>query len=281
MTESSYTPEIGLVTCVLFICIEYLRANYHTAFIHMNNGLKKLSEWEQSLQHGSISPQPSKTLRNGPIGPTTWIEDKIKPLFIRGITSALLHGVGIEKFFAISCPVPQNLRNQPFRTLSDAQSSSHELRNASILYVRHMSQKLVQRMPATAQDLRCQDYFLECHNTWYQNLELLEAENQLSMEDIVTASTLKVSHYATYVYTACTAEVDQKPYDAHIESFKALIHHTKIVLASMNFTTLRAAHFTFEISIIAPLHFVACYCRYPTRREAVSLLGLNLPREGL
>ncbi|KAF2799764.1 hypothetical protein K505DRAFT_386986 [Melanomma pulvis-pyrius CBS 109.77] len=282
MTEPSYTPEIGLVTCILFICIEYLRANYHTAFIHMTNGLKILSEWEHSRRHNSISPQSCKTLRNGPIGSNTWIEDKVKPLFIRGITSALLHGVDIEKCFPIPCPVLQNLREQPFKTLLDAQSSSHELRNATILYMRHMSQKLVQQIPATAEDLRCQDYFLGCHNTWYRNLELLEAGSQLSREDIASASTLKVSYYTTYIYAACAAEVDQKQYDAHIESFKALIHHTKIVIASMNLTTSCAAKFTFEISIIAPLYFVACYCRCPTtRREAVSLLRLNLSREGL
>lgn len=42
------------------------------------------------------------------------------------------------------------------------------------------------------------------------------------------------------------------------------------------------AHFTFEISVIPPLHFVATRCRCPiTRREAVALLETNPPREGL
>ena len=42
------------------------------------------------------------------------------------------------------------------------------------------------------------------------------------------------------------------------------------------------AHFTFEISVIPPLHFVATRCRSPSiRREAVALLETNPPREGL
>jgi hypothetical protein len=32
INETAYSPEIGLVTCLLFVCMEYLRGNYHTAF---------------------------------------------------------------------------------------------------------------------------------------------------------------------------------------------------------------------------------------------------------
>ncbi|KAH7138472.1 hypothetical protein B0J11DRAFT_555236 [Dendryphion nanum] len=276
MAESSYTAEIGLVTCVLFICIEYLRANYNTAFVHLTNGLKILSEREK------CDPKYSGTMRNGTIGVNDMIEEKIRPIFIRGMMSGLLYGVIVEKVFDISCPLPEELREGPFESLLEAQSISHEIRNASVLYIRVISKKLLHRETITTKDLQLQQRLLMCHDTWYQNLEHFASSNRLAEEDITTISALKVAYQATYLYTACTAAVLQMQYDVYLERFKSLIRHAKIVLASMNLTASSTAHFTFEMSLIAPIYFVATRCRCPTtRREAASLLSLNLPREGL
>ncbi|KAF2185302.1 hypothetical protein K469DRAFT_739026 [Zopfia rhizophila CBS 207.26] len=315
MAEPSYSREVGLVTCVLFICIEFLRGNYHTAFTHLRSGLKIISEWQQGRLNGSpgssLSVQPSLAISRCFSGPTTMIEDKLIPMFVRVIATALLYGVSIEQVFAISCPLPQDFRERPFMTVLEAQSSVHELRNPSILYVTTMAKKLILREPVTAEDLQYQMHLLECHRAWFRGLQILEREKHLSKEDKVTASSLKVSYYATSILVACAAEVNQMPYDEHIESFKALNYHAKIVLDSMNLSTLTpsspsiihstsspassggamsvfspktspAANFTFEISIIPSLYFTATRCRCPiTRREAVSLLALNPPREGL
>jgi hypothetical protein len=51
--ESSYSSEVGLVTCLLFVCIEFLRADNHTAFTHLRNGLKITTD----IQHQSGSPR--------------------------------------------------------------------------------------------------------------------------------------------------------------------------------------------------------------------------------
>ncbi|KAF2179900.1 hypothetical protein K469DRAFT_594385, partial [Zopfia rhizophila CBS 207.26] len=48
ISELFYSPEIGLISCILFICIEFLRGNYDTAFAHFNSGLNIISVYKRS-----------------------------------------------------------------------------------------------------------------------------------------------------------------------------------------------------------------------------------------
>lgn len=314
MVESSYSPEIGLVTCVLFICIEFMRGNYETAFVHLSSGLNIITEWRKRQLNGlsnvpRLSPSFSANTSNRS-GSSTIIEDKLIPIFIRAITAALLYGVPIEHIFQISGPLPMDLRKRPFLTILEAQSPNHELRNVSIVWIRNMAQKIFYGNVITTEDFKYQSYLLECHSAWLHCLQTLERHKHLSKEDKITASSLMVSYYGTYISVACAIETNQAKYDQHLENFKALNHHAKIVLNSMNPTTSsasssitdskslprsssgkmpvsspktsQAANFTFEISVVPPLYFAATRCRCPvTRREAISLLLLNPPREAL
>lgn len=291
MAEPSYSPEIGLVTCVLFVCIEFLRADIQTAFTHLRSGLKIISELRQ--RHHTDSPrQLPGAIQNGSTAPMDMIEDKLMPMFIRGMASALMFGLKVEDDFAILCPPPQSFQSRRFTSIREAQSSYHELRNATLIFARQMIINIIvlHINPATAEDVQRQNQFLECHRAWYRALEALECSQTWSSEDKVAISSLKVSYYATYVFVACATDAGQMSYDAHLDSFKALLHHAKIVLDSMHLGGLEAkpssraaaANFTFEISLIPSLFMVATRCRCPTtRREAVSLLALNPPREGL
>ncbi|KAF2128923.1 hypothetical protein P153DRAFT_28521 [Dothidotthia symphoricarpi CBS 119687] len=270
MAEASYSSEIGLVTCLLFICIEFLQGNYHTGFTHMRNGLKLISERRQKPQHDS------------PLRTTTLIEDKLVPIFIRGVTSALLYGVEAEEDLDIPLPTPSFLLPQPFTSLFEAQETCYELRNASVLHLRIVGRKLLENTQLSVQDLQNQSNLLACHHSWLQNFDLFEQNNKLSKEERVASSALKASYYSTFIYLSCSDEASETQYDAHNDQFKEIIHHARLVIDSMAPTTAYAAHYTFDISIIPQLHFVATRCRCPsTRREAVALLARNPPREGL
>lgn len=319
MDEPSYTPEVGLVTCLLFICIEFLRANYHAAFTHLSSGLKIISEWQKGRMGGLSSSTKSPSLHLSPAtlrhfsGPASMIEDSLVPMFMRTITPALLFGVSIDQIVNIPIPRPQRCLEQPFATIHEAQSSNLELRNASILVFTNIARKLILREPITTADFGTQAQLLEGHHSWFRALQTLERSKCLSKEDRIVASMLKVGYYSTYIQLACTGDFRQTPYDAHLASFQALNHHAKLVLDSMDLPPsspsalqadqprpLRpatshappapssntrpgpAANFTFEVSLIPSLHFSALRCRCPlTRREAISLLALNPPREAL
>ncbi|KAF9700725.1 hypothetical protein EKO04_001815 [Ascochyta lentis] len=276
MAEPSYSPGIGLVTCLLFVCIEYLRANYCTAFTHMTNGLRLISEWQQ--QQRVDSPFQDSVCTTGPAG---LIEEILLPMFQRGMTSAQLYGVRTEDHFDIPFPDPDRFTKLPF-SLSEAERSSRELRNASVLFLRQVGVRHMQKIALDAAATSRQTQLLECHRVWFERVQIAEATLPWSEKDRTSLCALKVTLYATTTYIGCVMSVLQVPYDRYLDTFKALIRNAEIVLDAMDLNTTHAAKFTFEMSIIPPLYHTATRCRCPdTRRKAISLLERGPPREGL
>ena len=52
MSEKSCTVEVGLVACLLFVCIEFFKGNFLQAFSHLHGGLKIISELPSIRAHG-------------------------------------------------------------------------------------------------------------------------------------------------------------------------------------------------------------------------------------
>lgn len=323
MREPSYSPEIGLVACLLFICIEYMRGNWKTAFMHMASGLTIISAWRKNhskpLEDGLPSPQssPGSTSSNG--GSASLIEDTLIPIFTRSITAALIWGVPvhvISEFLPskldmggqIAAHLPWPLQIQPFSSIKDVQSSAYDLRNLSLAFMREIGEKHFFRRQITENDILYKGQLLQCHESWTFNLTAFERNNNLSSEDKLAIHSLKVSYYASYMYVSSVLASNHMQWDAQLHNFQALIHHARVVLNAMDLPlspssssssspessdgTLPgsppkpkpnpAANFTFEVSIVPHLFFVANSCRCPTtRREALALLALEPPREGL
>ena len=277
MAQSSYSTEAGLVTCILFVCIEFLRANYHTGFCHMSSGLRLLCEWQQKRRVDS--PLGDTACASRP--PGDLIEGTLLPMFLRGATSAQLYGVATEDHLGIPFPDPSTFIRLPFN-LKEAERSCCELRNASVLLLRRIAMRRSLKHDLVADDYERHAQLNECHRIWFETERQTEETAQWPEDDRVALSNLKVALYATKTYIGCAASVLQTPYDAYIDTFKALIHHAEIVLNAMNLNNTHAAKFTFEMSIIPPLYHTATRCRCPiTRRKAVALLARGPPREGL
>lgn len=84
MNESSYTPEVGLVTCILFACVEFLRVDTQNAIIHMKNGLKIVAELREI--HGmKAATRRADARKSGMSGPLAMIEKTLVPIFTQGL----------------------------------------------------------------------------------------------------------------------------------------------------------------------------------------------------
>lgn len=290
MAEPSYTPEVGLVTCLLFVCIEFLQANACTAFTHIRSGLKIVSELRRKHRAGSPTQRTGLT-QNSFSMPLDMIEKTLVPILTQGLISALVYGVNAETEFAFLKTLPQHLNAHHFASVREARFSYWDLRNASVLLARDMTMKVFQAIPPTVSDFRRRDHVLECHCTWFQALLALEGLQEISTEDKIDISALKIGYYSSYTACACVLDARQMFFDAHLRSFRTLLEHANLVInaigllnASRTQTSYSntAANFTFDTSLIPALYYTALRCRCPTtRREAVSLLSLNLPREGL
>ncbi|KAF2640268.1 hypothetical protein P280DRAFT_452890 [Massarina eburnea CBS 473.64] len=285
INDASYTPEIGLVTCLLFICIEFLRANYHTAFTHLYNGVKVISEWYQNYSKDGTStknsvPSISEITRAAFESGTTMTE--IVPMFFRTVTCALLFGVEIEKIIGMPVTTPRSFDHRPFYDIYDARTASLEFQNASLAFIRDTAPRSFPPPKVRRKTIALQERLLEGHRSWWHAFEVFERSTQLSPEEKAMASELKAGWYAIFIAVACVTSVEQTPYDAYIDYFKAVVRHIKRVFDYKGLPQQPAANFTFEVMLLPLLYFALQRCRCPTtRREALAQMERNAPREAL
>jgi hypothetical protein len=290
MGESTYSPEIGLVTCLLFTCMEFLRGNYHTAFTHLTNGLKIISEHQiKTRRHDSPMVSPSSLSRisstiSNPCS-STMIEAELKPIFDRAIASAMIYGVEVDDYAETYLLPLQSYHGLRFENTREVQLSAHKLRNQSIYFIKKLSRKLFFEpdAPLAAQDVLDQENMLACQRAWVSAMEEYRNRRQPSKAEALVISATLSQWYTINIWLSCVKEAQQTAFDQHLPAFQAILHHSKLVLDAMDLTASQpAARFTFEISLIPTLYFVGQRCRCPvTRRKAVALLDRNPPREGL
>jgi hypothetical protein len=285
MGNTTCTPEVELVTCLLFLCMEFLRGNHHTAFRHLINGQKIIMDLQEKKRRDSVTSLPFESAESRSTTATSCmtflIEDQLKPMFARALASAMIYGADCQ----LPVPALRDLTGIRFQNMREAQLSAHELRNQSIYHIYVMVRKLFYspEIPFTAEELLQNELLLSCQSSWYSALQRYRNEHQLSGADELVVSAMLMHHHITNIWTNCCSNIDETLFDDHLESFKTILHHAELVLNSMDLNAAQpAAKFTFEISVIPSLYFVATRCRCPTtRRKAVALLARNPPREGL
>jgi len=266
-----HTPEVGLVSCLVFVCIEFLRGNYTTAFLHFNNGLKMISTARKSGFKSSRNEHGCDI-----------IEDTIVPMFERLLFTGLAYGVPTELALSLSSS-PVVFRRTPFSSLVESQLAMYDLRNKSMLLLRHMGENFQPAAPTTPK-LQNQKAILEALEAWLSATEELESNMKLSSDDGITIHSLKACYHCLYIFVASITDANQTECDRHILRFKSVVKHCRFVVEAIERKSSGspAARFTFETSVIPCLHLVASRCRCPvTRREAVTLLERRIPREGL
>ena len=272
ISSPSYTPEVALVSCFIFVGIEILRGNYDTAMLHYNNGLRILQTLRLA-QRKTRSPKIGSDL----------IEKSLVPLFHRLLTTGILYGVPTE----LAMSLVQGTPSTPlvsFPSILDAQFAMHELRNQGLLFIRHMGENFRPILPPPPVKLMDQAALLHALDDWWAALANLEQATHLSRQETVTAHSLKACYWFMYILTSSITDPNQCAIDRHLPRFKAMVAHCEKVIefSHQSTTSPAAANFTFEVSVIPYLNFTASRCRCPTtRREAVALMERNIPREGL
>jgi hypothetical protein len=279
ISEPSFSPEIGLVICLLFICIEFMRGDYDTAFSHYKSGINIIFAYRR-IQSQSRSEIPKSRM----------IDETLIPMFVRLTSTAMFFGLPTKHVF-IDPRYPLSYE-WTFTSLLEAQLAVHNLRNIAGLWMREVGLNLLESTPKPVEsDPFTEEYIqrrgdiLRAYAAWLAALEDLERTLILSWEDVITINLLKAQHYGMCVFIATAIVTEQTIFDQFLDDFQAVVKHSRIALDTKADTTAPpspAANFTFEIHIILILYLTACRCRCPTtRREAIALLERNPPREGL
>ena len=272
ISDPSFSPEVGLVCCLLFIAIELMRGDHDTAMAHFRSGLDVISAYKKRrttdmIKHASYSI----------------IEQSLIPIFTRLMANGVMYGLETERV-TYTQHFPFGTKECVFHSVWEAESSMHNIRNMALILMRKLGTKVVAQIPHTEEELQAQKDCLQYHHTWLRALQKLEAESTPSKEDIITIHCLKAQHHIIYVFIATAILTSQTQFDEHLDTFKAVVHHSKIFLDLKEpiSPNTPGANFTFELGVIPGLYMTACRCRCPViRREALALLERNLPREGL
>lgn len=301
-------PLASLLTCVLFVCIEYMQGKDKESLIHLEQGRQLLTRLDQR----SSDPEMECIVRH------------IVPLYTRlSLTSFLFGGSPV--------PIPDALKQQ--REIPDTFDSIDNMRHCMHEFMEQAFRFTSRARPAKnssdsipRETMRLleveQDRLLARHAKLDVAFSLFRASTAKPMQThLHTLLVLQMYLHAQHIWISTALSSSEVVYDDFLSSFAAIVplaaayldgehahpptaafpppHRTVAPLLPPSAFASAAAeqpssrylpgaaeqqqlsvaytsHFSFETHIIPPLYYVATKCRHPLiRRSALDLLRRN------
>ena len=272
--EDVSTIPLALVSCVLFICIEFLQDDNIRALnlLRMGNDLWKGQEIRR--RHGS---KPAS-------GPGA-IGHVVAPILSRlGHLWAMTGHCQIRPALATKVETDKS-------TLADARAALYtHLENCHNFLNLVEVQRLKDHGDTGIDDsVRKQLWIMHRQVMgWYTSFA-----NVLNREDVTSAeksaaSMLRVHYSVTLIRISACLRPGEMVYDEYESQFEEAVRHARLAVFATAFEASTDAEnhvqppFVFEIGVGASLYFMALKCRHPRiRRDAVQLLRKTPSKEGL
>lgn len=265
----------ALVTCLLFIHIEFLRGHNHLAVAHIRGGIKILQRCETGPLHkGAIT-----------------ITDDIKSILeetFRRLDLQTAHFDSGGPFLQYDCPGLNEKDPVSFFTgsqqLAEAKRQSDLLLGCSFVFLEKCrTARAGERDLDPAVVAEQKSRLLNLFENYREALGNLEHRFFISgRQDHYNAVLLLMMHtIAVYVQVSVLTTVhEEQSYDAHITDFREIISLAKRFMASAQDAPKHPSLST-DWGIVPPLFFAAVLCHDPSiRREAISFLESWPRREG-
>ena len=239
--------SLALLSCLLFICIEFQQDNYSNALALLEQGFKLLS---------TTSP-PETAYGN------SHIYDVAAPFFGRLAVLASTFGTS-DWYRRPNNPVFES--NLAFATLRGARSVLSTLMEHGHGFVRRAGMRIVNR-EGTDDLIPLRDDLLSKLMDWRSMFSRLDC-NPSSLE-ICALSNLLMHYDVVFIWLSTCLSARQSQFDQYTSHFESIVKHADVVLASND----TRPSFNFEMGVIPHLFFVATKCRHPIiRRRALSLI---------
>ncbi|KAF4766688.1 hypothetical protein HAV15_010179 [Penicillium sp. str.  len=261
--QGSVDVFVGLISCVLFICIEAIQGNPDGAMQLYRQGLQLIA---------ALRPQIAPAATNK----ASLLEDTIIPIFIRLGTFALASG---------GVPVTALLRDtedassEQFDSLKSAREAivllAIEIPSFERTCYKHLHQAHVSQVP---EELNTTLFSLAARlrnwRTAFDNLmTVLHAKDILSLQQIGTGALLLSYHEMLYVMLETCTSLSFMQFDAYLPNFQNIVEQSAIAPKASVRSDGTQPPFTFDLNIGLPLWFTSLRCREPhTRRVALDLL---------
>lgn len=280
--QQDSAEDIALLTCVLFICVEFLQGNEAEALALCVKGSKVLhSVPKTNCELSSVYTSE----REGNLG---MILEDVSPIFTRLSILSCLFGQPVEATMPATVlterPPPE--LSFSFHTLSEARDALYNLMEicASVIRAALACKWAPDDGCMTPEVLdMLQRRMLSSLDNWASAFTLFTSSSDplTSFSDIYASTLLRLYHLITYIWISTCPDKSETVFDLYMAEFTAVIDLSESLLAKGTASN-ALPPFTFEMGLIPPLYFTAINCRHPTlRRRAVSLLRQGSVRESL
>jgi len=297
MNDPTSRPVGPLLTCVLFVCIEFMQSKDKESLIHLEQGRQILSR----LERRAASRDPEMEI----------IKQHLVPMYTRlSMTSFLFGGTPV--------PIPQNLKT--LKEIPLVVESLHDMRYAVHDFLDQVLRFTQRSRPAKYNDTVSAESMRGFET---EQARLLKQLGKLSVAFSLyqaskpkeaaqtTASVLQMHLHVAKIWLSTALTVQQTALDEHLASFSAIVPLAANVLNAEASSHLHVQHlrvpdppsvatsapqspgtsppaseparpprappvFTFETHVIPALYYVATKCRHPlVRHAALDLLRRN------
>ncbi|KAI8957072.1 hypothetical protein F5Y11DRAFT_106034 [Daldinia sp. FL1419] len=287
-SRTNRSVRVALITCLMFVIMEYLRGHFKTGYNHLQNGLKLLNEYQarsSAVDSYSLFREPCCDSADA------WIIQA----FIRLDVQAKFQCQG-PQFLNItqedcSSDVPtatllfqsvNQARQHLDRILSQTFYLSHECR--------HLTQPLDKVDPRSL--LSKQRRLQAKLDSWYGAFKQSRASlvtGKVS-HNTVAHIILRIYHMiAEIMVDTCLRPEDQMRYDMHTKAFESIVDQLNYI-RNLSLSPSLASVFHFsdtsnsitDLGAIPALYYVAIKCRIRSiRQEALDFLTTTAHKEGI
>ncbi|EKG12070.1 hypothetical protein MPH_10781 [Macrophomina phaseolina MS6] len=308
-----------LLTCVLFVCLEFLRGDTNMAMGHTLNGLIILNSWQ-----ADVAKQKQKGYSDYQRNEEDFTTENLTPIFCRLSVISTLLGKPTP---TVQTRPPSMDRSEPsssviensFRTLDEARDALIDIQNSGLRFMWATMEKKYQgtiTMTEILEQVRLEMRLAE----WHRALDKLEGQLAQRPKDQLTAQAvqaeedsliiLRLLHTVAHIWLSSCLSLKESAFDAFLAEFQQINALAARLLSrlhsssSTSFSSSAASFppttsgaipgdganssgnassfsFSFETELVGPLYFTAIKCREPvTRRQTLALLDRCGKREG-
>jgi hypothetical protein len=297
--------NVTLMTCLIFICLEYLRNNFDIGLKHLKSGLKILAD----TRHAAIKIHSPKDSRNG-----QEVNQYLTDFFNRLDVQATIHGSATSDF---NSSVLEHWNSSlvfptSFPSIDEARTSLGIEMCATFQFIRHrfddtyISSLSQDGDPYTttisplsdhssldfraviAIETRCTGH-LKNLEYWLAAFSAYIDPQPVSADDTTADSTkqnqiapLLLYHTFAVLQLKAAFFTSQMEYDTFKANFETMVGLAWQILHGSEARSLQPSVVSFDMGLLPPLFFIALKCRHLwTRRRAIGLMRLVPEREGM
>ncbi|KAF4338913.1 C6 zinc finger domain protein [Fusarium beomiforme] len=288
--NTKYALRFTLITCMLFTCLELVRGERKASEIHLQNGLRLLSDLQSRTPRLRVASSKNViTLTQH----TETSDDCIVEAFTRLNVQSALFGQGSTFLYELGDDPRKGVSKYStasnFSTVTEARQHLDFFMNG-VLWLSSQGDSLTQEGKKITNDLHRKRRILESSlDHWMVALQSSPFARSPNVGgDIQTRfgiRILRIYHTMIKIMVAtCLRGKDEMIYDRYIPDFTSLLQQVWELWtqAAVEFGTIHHVNsFTADLGYIPPLYYTSLRCRDPNlRRIAIDLLAKAPHSEG-